>query len=56
MMKMIYLFLEAHKTLICSRNKENHWLEVSATKLLGYYSDTTRLNLDNIKMQNVNYC
>ena len=43
---VIFLFL----------NKESHWLEISATKLFEYYSDTTRLNLDNIKMRIVNYC
>ena len=31
------------------KNKESHWLQVSATTLFGYFSD-------NIKMGNVNYC
>ena len=37
-------------------NKESHWLGIFANKLFEYYSDTTRLNLDNIKMRNVSYC
>ena len=37
-------------------DKESHWLEVSATIPIAYYSKTSRLNFDNIKMRNVNSC